>query len=164
MSLTCVCMQKLWLQKWRVCCLVLPIWRKSCELGVVRCGAGQSPRAGMAAGRSTAPGAFEAACKLLLICGTAPGCHGGPRHVGGSEVAGAGSRPRPTSTAVTCKRSCPQHGHKPVSRLDTRAMNACAHSSACKSGAGICGWYVKPFGFVSWPACLKECGRCDTAY
>ena len=130
-------MRKLWLQKWRVCCLVLPTLRKSCELVVVRYGAGQSPRAGIAAGRSTAPGAFEAACKLLLICGTAPGCHGGPRHVGSNEVAGAGSRPRPESTAVTRKRSRPQHGHKPTSSLDTRAMNAWAHSSACKSGSGI---------------------------
>ena len=77
-------------------------------------------------------------CKPPLICRTAPGRHGGPRHSGRSERAGPGRRPRPTSTALTRKRPTAQHGHKPTSIRPTRAMKALAHSSACGLGAGIC--------------------------
>ena len=131
-------MRKLWLEIWRVRGLVLSIFRKSRGLVMARHGAGQYRHASIAARRSTALGALEPARQLLLICFTLPGCHGGPRHSGTSKRAGAGSRPRPASTAVTRNWPCPQHGHRPTSIFATRAMKAWADSMACGFVGGIC--------------------------
>ena len=59
----------------------------------------RSRRARMGARREPRPARVKWPCKLPLICRTAPGRHGGPRHSGTSERAGPGKRPRPTSTA-----------------------------------------------------------------
>lgn len=49
-----------------------------------------------------------------------------------------GSRPHPASVATTLSVPTLQHGHRIVSILATRAMNACADSRACGLALGIC--------------------------
>jgi len=62
---------------------------------------------------------------------------GGPRSDGQTIAPGTGNCLAPATTSTVCKRPSLQHGHIPTSMRATRAIKACADSSACGFSAGI---------------------------
>ena len=88
------------------------------------------------AARSITPTAVARQCQSSLK--PALLSHGGPVLGGKPIVPGTGNCLTPANTAAVRKRPTLQIGHKRTSILATRAMNACAESSACALRAGIC--------------------------
>ena len=121
-----------------MCGLVHPFFQQSRWPPAARQYAQQCKYASADATRSAIPAGLAQLCQGRFKREAIPCSQGGSRLRGNTAPLGAGNRPRPASTAVTRKRSCPQHGHKPTSSLATRAMNAWAHSSARELSAGIC--------------------------